>query len=213
VVGPGGAVFTSPKLPDVFFFHPSMAKVRIKSLRLGRGDPMVAAMDLRAGDRVLDCTLGRGSDAIVASHVVGESGRVVGLEVVPLIATLVDLGLRQYETDSAALNGAMRRVEVVCADHREALIPFPARSFDVVYFDPLFSSPVMESQAIASLREIADPGTVTPSVLSEAQRVAVRRVVIKDSRGSRLWEPLGITHVEGGRGRRVEYGVVSIDQH
>lgn len=212
VVRPDGAVFTSPKLPGDFFFHPNMAKVRIKSLQLGRPDPMIAAMELHEGNTVLDCTLGRGSDAIVASFVAGRSGRVVGIEVVPLIATLVAVGLRQYVTDSKALNEAMRRVEVVCADHREVLKQYPAGSFDVVYFDPLFSSPVMQSQAMGSLRELADPRSITPEVLAEAMRVARRRVVIKDSRGSPLWQALGITNVAGGRGSRVEYGIVRVSE-
>ncbi len=212
VVRPDGAVFTSPKLSDDFFFHPNMAKVRIKGLQLGRPDPMIAAMNLHEGDTVLDCTLGRGSDAIVASFVVGRSGRVVGIEVVPLIATLVAVGLKEYVTDSNALNEAMRRVEVVCADHREALAQYPSASFDVVYFDPLFSSPVMQSQAMASLRELADPRSISPEVLAEAVRVARRRVVIKDSRGSPLWKGLGISQVEGGRGSRIEYGIVRVDE-
>jgi 16S rRNA (guanine1516-N2)-methyltransferase len=212
VVRPEGAVVTSPALPKPFFFHPNMAKVRIKSLSLGRGDPMVEAMDLHEGEWVLDCTLGRGSDAIVAAHVVGPSGRVLGLEIIPAIATLVSIGLQRYETDSAAVNEAMRRVEVLCADHAEVLARLADRSFHVVYFDPLFTSPVMQSQAMAPLRALARGGTVTAEVLEQAARVASRRVVIKDSRGSPLWERLGITQVEGGKGSRVEYGVVAVGE-
>ena len=42
---------------------------------------------LAPGDRLLDCTLGFASEASLAALSVGESGRVVGLESVPELAT------------------------------------------------------------------------------------------------------------------------------
>src|SRR5690606_13208049 len=62
------------------FYHPGMGRSRIRRLRKGGTDVMVTAMGLERGQRVLDCTLGLGSDAGVASYVVGEEGAVVGWE-------------------------------------------------------------------------------------------------------------------------------------
>jgi len=79
------------------FFHPGMARPRVRELERGKPDVMVEAMGLRPGDAVLDCTLGLGSDAIVAAYVVGEQGRVVGLEAVAVLAAVVRWGLKHYD--------------------------------------------------------------------------------------------------------------------
>lgn len=41
---------------------------------------MLRAAGLSEGDTFLDCTLGLGSDAIIASMAVGETGSVIGIE-------------------------------------------------------------------------------------------------------------------------------------
>jgi hypothetical protein len=191
-----------------YFFHPNMAKVRLHNIAAGRGDPMLTAMELQPGEALLDCTLGRGSDAIVAAHALGQEGRIVGLEIVPLIAELTRHGLRCYESGVAELDALMRRIEVHCADHRSYLAECEPGAFDVVYFDPIFTSPVERSQAMIPLRALADKGTVTPETLARARRVARRRVVVKNVAGSPLWGELGIGTRVKGSGSRIEYGVI-----
>lgn len=208
VVQPSGPRLLRPSEGIEYFFHPGMAKVRLHNISAGRSDPMVEAMRLRRGDSVLDCTLGRASDAIVASAVVGPTGRIVGVEIVPVIAELTRHGLQTYESGRADVDAAMRRIEVHCADHRSHLRESDADSFDVVYFDPVFTTPVLESDAMAPLRALADKSSVSRQTLAEALRVARRRVVIKNVAGSPLWKDLGITNIVRGSGSRVEYGVV-----
>ena len=72
-----------------FFYHPGMAKLRIKGIKSGNNDQMITAMNLLPGDSVLDCTLGLGSDAVVANYITGPYGSVVGLESNPLLAYVV----------------------------------------------------------------------------------------------------------------------------
>ncbi|KAB2860941.1 MAG: hypothetical protein F9K39_14430, partial [Exiguobacterium chiriqhucha] len=50
---------------EPFFFHPSSSVFRVKQLARGGNDPLVDAAAIKPGDRVLDCTLGLGSDSIV----------------------------------------------------------------------------------------------------------------------------------------------------
>jgi hypothetical protein len=58
-----------------------MARLRKKRFAAGeRDDLLLRHSELRAGDAVLDCTLGLAGDALVAARAVGSSGRVVGLE-------------------------------------------------------------------------------------------------------------------------------------
>lgn len=194
-----------------YFFHPNMAKIRLHNIAAGRGDPMLTAMQLQPDDAVLDCTLGRGSDAVIASDALGERGRVVGLEIVPIIAELTRHGLRHYESGVAPLDAAMRRIQLHCADHRAYLAACEPGSFDVVYFDPIFTSPIEESPAMVPLRALADKSTVRPDTLRLARQVARRRVVIKNVAGSPLWRELGIHQFVKGSGSRIEYGVAEAE--
>ena len=79
-----------------FFFHPSMADLRLKHIAAGESDHLIEALDLKPGAKVLDCTLGLASDALVASYAVGAAGKVVGVEAAPRLAFTVARGLQQY---------------------------------------------------------------------------------------------------------------------
>ena len=127
-----------------YYFHPSMAKLRIKQLARGLTDPMVEAMVLQPGDTILDCTLGLAADALVSSYVTGPRGRVVGLEGVKILAVLVEKGLQTYRDTNPEVTAAASRIEVQAIHHLEYLINLPDKSFDVVYFDP--SSPSQDGQ-------------------------------------------------------------------
>ncbi len=190
------------------FFHPSMARPRIRSLERGQPDVMVEAMGLRPGDWVLDCTLGLGSDAMVAAYVVGDAGRVVGLEAVPVLAAIVRWGLVHYDPGHEGLGAAMRRIEVVQTDHDAYLAGLPAGSFDVVYFDPMFRDPVTESAHMRPWRAMACHRPLTRETIAAARRVARRRVVVKERSGSPVFAELGFATVVGGRKSRVAYGVL-----
>ncbi|MBE3588981.1 MAG: class I SAM-dependent methyltransferase [Thermoanaerobacteraceae bacterium] len=191
------------------FFHPGMAVLRIKEIKAGKTDQMIKAMDLKRGDRLLDCTLGPGVDALVAAWVVGEEGRVVGVESSPVLAALVEHGLAGYGgRGSEDLDRARTRVEVVCADHLEYLRSIPRNSFDVVYFDPMFRCPLRLSSAMEPVRGVANPQPLRREALQEALRVARRRVVVKETRESGEFARLGIRNVQGGKYSPVAYGVL-----
>jgi len=203
-------VYYEPGRELEYFFHPNMAKVRIHNLKAGRGEPMIEAMQLRGGDTVLDCTLGRGCDAIVASWVVGATGKVAGVERIPILAAFTEYGLANYKIQPADVAAAMRRIEVYQADYHNILADADAASFAIVYFDPIFDQPLDGSRAMDLLRALADQHSVDAAALQEAQRVARRAVVIKQRRGSNYWEqwPFPFNIVAGGASR-VEYGILS----
>jgi hypothetical protein len=209
VVGGDRVIYREPARALSYFFHPGMARRRIRNLESGRGDPMITAMRLRAGDSVLDCTLGRGTDAAVASHVVSLDGKVVGLEKSPILAWLTLDGLATYEIDDPLTREAMRRVEAHCADYRESLAAQQTCSFDVVYFDPIFDQPLERSSGMIPLRALACPDPLTAETISLGLQVARRSVVIKQHRGTDLWSalPFEVTLISGGKSR-IEYGVV-----
>jgi len=165
-------------------------------------------MDLKPGDRVLDCTFGLGHDGLVAAYAVGEKGRVLGLESSPVIAAVVRYGMDIYSGGSKLIREAMGRIALHQADHRAFLTALPPRSYDVVYLDPMFASPLTRSSAINALRPLADHRPVTPEVIALALKVAGKRVVIKDNRRGESLRRLGIANLTGGKSSSVVYGVL-----
>ena len=192
------------------YFHPGMAHLRLKNLRRGESDHLLRALDIAEGARVLDCTLGMGADAIVESFAAGTAGEVVALEKNPVVAALIEHGLQTSEGEHPTTVAAMRRVRVVCADYLDFLRAQPDKSFDAVYFDPMFRHPFTESAGIHPLRLLADPRPVSPEAIREARRVARRRVVLKESSKSGEFARLGFSEFEGGRYSNVRYGVMRI---
>jgi len=206
VVGTKGLKLVTPQ--SSLAFHPGMSKLRVRNLARGEGDALVAALGISPGSSILDCTLGLGADAVVASYAAGPAGRVVGLESIPVLAVILEEGLADYIDEDPGLNEAMRRVEVLCRDHREYLATLPDNSFDGVYFDPMFRRPMHRSSSMEPLRGIAEPTALSPETINEAVRVAARRVVMKEGRNSSEFARLGFRRVTGGRYSPVAYGII-----
>lgn len=189
-----------------FAYHPGMAELRVQRLKRGGRDHLVDALGLQPGMRVLDCTLGLGSDAAVASYAVGASGSVVGLEASPLLHFAVSYGLAHYETKDAELTAALCRVEtfnVMAADYLAACAP---DSFDAVYFDPMFRRPVNGSDAMDALRPLALERPLGRTAVALALKAAPL-VVIKE-RNEYILQGYGCREFVGGKYSRVVYGVI-----
>ncbi|MEX1029189.1 MAG: class I SAM-dependent methyltransferase [Paenibacillaceae bacterium] len=195
------------------FFHPSMAMVRIKRLIKGEKDNMLEVGLVQEGDRIIDCTMGLASDAIIFSHAVGDTGEVVAIENAPLPYLLAKEGLATYETEIPELRDAMRRIQVVQADHLEYLRAQSERSADVVYFDPMFRHAAAGS-AIEPLRELADHHALRIEAIVEARRVARRKVIMKEQIGGGEFSRLGFEHSRGtssNRTAKIAYGVINCE--
>ncbi|XID94414.1 class I SAM-dependent methyltransferase [Paenibacillaceae bacterium WGS1546] len=193
-----------------FFFHPSMALVRLKGLLKGGQDALLSATGAAPGDTVLDCTAGLCADAIVLSYAAGERGRVVALEASRTIHLIVREGLRTYETGLPEADAAMRAVEAAHGRYEERLPRMPDKSVDIVYFDPMFEKPVRSSSALAPLRARALGEPLTEEAVREATRVARKKVVLKDHRESGRFERLGFRPARKSSSA-VAYGVIDID--
>ena len=189
-----------------FAYHPGMAEIRVQQLLRGAPDPLVRALDLHPGARVLDCTLGLASDAAVAACVAGSTGRVVGLEASLLLHFAVQHGLAHYECKTPLLTAALRRVEAVHAVAAEYLATCAPNSFDVVYFDPMFRHPVQGSKAMEALRPLSLEEPLARSTVELALKVAPR-VVIKE-RSEYLLAEYGCQEYVGGKYSRIKFGII-----
>ncbi|WP_337913024.1 class I SAM-dependent methyltransferase [Cohnella zeiphila] len=208
VVGEEEMRFAGIEGPPLFF-HPSMALVRVKRMLTGDRDALIAASDVLPGDSVLDCTAGLGSDAIVLSYAAGSEGRVVALEASGLLHLIVREGLQRYRSEVPELNEAMRRIEMRRTDHLTYLREQPDRSFDIVFFDPMFSKPVLSSASLQPLRSVAEATPLVPEAVEQARRVARKAVVLKEHRDSGEFARLGFERCRGG-GTSVAYGVIRL---
>jgi hypothetical protein len=174
-----------------FFFHPNSAMFRIKRLMNGEHDPFVTASGLDKGMSFLDCTLGLASDSIVASFVVGETGKVTGVEAQPFLAYLVKTGLDSWDSGLAAMNEAMKTIHVINDNAHNILRSLQNESADIVYFDPMFEESILESDGIKTLGEFAIHEDIQEEMINEAIRVARKRVVMKDHYRSSRFEKFG----------------------
>ncbi|PIC69882.1 hypothetical protein CSV77_11475 [Sporosarcina sp. P16b] len=176
---------------EPFFFHPNSATYRLKRILKGEIDPLVAAADLQPGDSFLDCTLGLGSDAIIASSTVGEKGIVEGIEGDPIVAFLTKVGLHNFPIVFPLLQDAMSRIQVIHSEAIDFLKTCDTNSRDVVFLDPMFTTPIEESSNFEVLRAIGVTDAVSEQWVEEALRVCRRRVVLKDHYQSPLFERFG----------------------
>ena len=187
------------------FFHSNTAHLRIKNLRQGLGDRLIDAAKIKSGDKILDCTLGLGSDAIVESFV---AGSVTALEVNPVLAEIVRYGMKNFSDDTTAVIEAMRRVEVVTADYVDYLKNCAANSFDVVYVDPMFRHGINKSSGINPIRPLADNRSLEIDSVCDACRVARRCVIMKENSRSTEFARLGFKVADGGKYSSISFGVI-----
>lgn len=171
-----------------FFFHPNSAAFRLKRVARGEEEPLLTACQLQRGDSFLDCTLGIGSDSMVAAFAVGDEGRVIGLEADRNVAFIVQNGMKTYDTTELPLTACMRQIEVIHTKAVDFLQQQPDDSFDVVYLDPMFEEVIEESTNFEALRHAGSHIALDAEWIREAKRVAKKRVVLKAHYKSAFFE-------------------------
>ena len=203
-------------------FHPSMAVIRLINLLRGESDRYLEATQLKAGDSLIDATLGLGTDALIAAWAVGEKGSVLGIEQSPVLAAFVHDGLDHFgeivrkannkdkQDTWAALARASQRIEVRWGEHLEYLKNIPSRSVDVVSFDPMFRNTCKQSDSVVPLHWWSDHNPLGHKAVLEACRVARNRVVLKERKDSSEFRRLGFDVLLGGRYSPVDYGVILV---
>lgn len=153
------------------FFHPNTAMIRIKQNK----EPLLSLV----GDKpkkILDATLGLGSDSIVLSYAGHD---VTAIEGNNIICTIVQDGLQNYCTGIGQIDDAMRRIKTVCMHYLEYLKLQPDNAYDMIYFDPMFDIEIKESKNLNGIKEIAIYQKLTDSVIQEAKRVAREKIIVK----------------------------------
>jgi len=200
----------TPGMPPLQF-HPSMGFVRAKRVLKGERDPMLDAAGMKPGDSVLDCTAGLGTDSLLFAVFGGESSEVTALESsLPLYGLLLE-GMSHYISGQEKVNEALRRIRMVHSDHLDYLRAQPDKSVDIVYFDPMFRHPLVDSSAISPLRQFANGEALSSESVAEAVRVARKSVLLKEKALSGEFARLGFSELLRSNSK-TSYGVIQIDQ-
>lgn len=194
-----------------YFFHPNLAQVRGLNILRGVRDLFAEATGLGPGDSLLDCTLGFAAEATLASLLVGETGRVVGLESVPELAAVTRDGVARFPLQTPVLRDALRRIQVITGDYRDWLLRCESGAFDVVYFDPFFGERLPGSEnSVSPLFLFGNPAPLDADAVQQARRVARRRVIVKHPHYEPLPESLAqeVADTMMSRKNRVQYEVL-----
>jgi len=187
------------------FFHPGLFKIRLLNYLSGGKEAMVEAMDLKEGDTVLDCNLGLAQDALLSAFVTKRE--VVGVEKDPVIYEIVKRGLERYKPKGKLkiAEFAFKLVRPILGDNYEFLKSQSDKSYDIVYFSPMFIRPKWHCSVMSPFREVAVKDFVSPETLKEAERVARKRVVIKVNKGVEELFPFLKDYRLQGSSTNVEY--------
>jgi arsenite methyltransferase len=102
---------------------------------------------LNPGDAVLDIGCGAGVDSLVAAHLVGAGGRVVGLDVT---AAMVE----RARANLARLGLANVTFQVCDAE----ALPFPDNDFDAVISNGVFNLTINKEKALHEAHRVLKPG-------------------------------------------------------
>jgi hypothetical protein len=150
-------------------------------------------------ERVVDCTLGLANDALHAA--IALECVVVGVEGSAVLHALLEEGVARFHRKHGA------RIELRFGDAHVVLSGMSSRSSDVVFLDPMMSRAKKSAPAFELVRQLAVPDRASVELLSEAARVARRRVVLKLGKGAPLPAESPIRFARRERGAHVVYWI------
>lgn len=194
-----------------FYFHLNMAAIRLNQLEKRHKDRLLDVATISEGMVVLDGTLGLGSDALVLSWQVGESGKVIALEKSEAIYGIMKESFHSLIGQGHEYSFLLRRIEIIHDSLGEYVRKREDSSFDMVYLDPMFDRPRKKSDGIESLRLWAVDEIPTPEVIEECLRVSKNKVIIKEPKASRWWKEGGYSfqnELTGQRYQSVRYRIL-----
>ncbi|HEL2048565.1 TPA: class I SAM-dependent methyltransferase [Streptococcus suis] len=191
------------KTGQVLFFHPDTAMLRIKSGR----DPLLELLG-KEKQSIIDCTMGLGSDSIVLASA---GHRVTALESSKLVHFIVSRGLQDFDSGLQEVNRAMKSIQTIWTDSLTYLKGQIDKSVDVIYFDPMFSEEIKESQNLSGLSTLANRSRLTEEIVSEAKRVARKKLIIKAHFRDQVFEEFGFKrHVRPNQ--KFHYGEIILEE-
>ncbi len=184
-------------------FHPDTAMLRLKSSH----DALLSLLGTESLE-ILDTTMGLASDSLVMASA---GHKVKALESQPLIHLIVSHGLATYTSGNAALDAAMRSIQTDCCYSLDYLKKQPDQSLDIIYCDPMFTETITESENLSGLKPLANYGPITDEFVSEAKRVAKKKIIIKAHFRDSVFERFGFER-QVRSNQKFHYGLINLEE-
>ncbi|WP_413113056.1 class I SAM-dependent methyltransferase [Thaumasiovibrio sp. DFM-14] len=174
-----------PKLGAIFVDFVGGAVAHRRKFGGGRGQAIAKAVGLKQGKTpsVLDATAGLGRDAFVLASL---GCRVQMVERHPVVAALLDDGLRRAYTDSEIGPWMQQRMTLLHASSQEALSVLASQAEfvapDVVYLDPMYphkKKSALVKKEMRVFQSLVGSDVDADDLLSPALALATQRVVVK----------------------------------
>jgi ubiquinone/menaquinone biosynthesis C-methylase UbiE len=124
-------------------------------------------LDVKAGEKILEIGFGTGGSLVSLVGLAGRTGKVYGVDLSP--------GMFRVAQSKLKKNGALRRVELQCAD--AVHLPYPDNFFDAVFMSfvlELFDTPELPLVLHECKRVLRDSGRIGVVSLSKQKKLSVR---------------------------------------
>lgn len=187
-----------------FFFHLDTTALKIKN---SDNEPLVEIIS-KEKQSVLDCTMGLAGDSILLSYY---GHNVTSIEKNKIIHLITSTGLKNYISPNEEINKAMRKITTHNCDCIDYLKRTPDNSFDIIYFDPMFSHDIAESNNLAGITSLADTTFPYEEFLQEATRVGKDKIIIKAHFKDNIFEKYNLTRIVR-KNTKFHFGFLNIDK-
>lgn len=188
---------------EQLFFHLDTAMLRI--INNSDNEPLIELM--KDSDTIIDATMGLARDSIVLSYY---NYKVTAVEENKIIHYIVDEGLKNYNSGNDKIDNAMRKIETINMSSYDYLKQCKDNSYDIVYFDPMFSEEIKESENLIALENLAKKERLTTTLLKEAIRVAKKRVIVKAHFRDEVFDDYNFTRITR-KNTKFHYGYIDVE--
>ena len=196
---------------EEYRFHMGTAVLRTSQMEKGNQDRLCRLLPTDDFCSVLDCTFGQAGDSSTMSWYLLDRGQVTALEKSPILYEIGRAGIAGYVDKDEKLTKAVRRISLWHQDFKTFLQQAAPKSFDVIYFDPMFHHPVKrEVNDMEGFRRAASYDGLAEEVLRLAMKVARKKIIVKERPFSPLFRNGLFTEVHGKKGQTTAYGVINL---
>ena len=196
---------------EEYRFHMGTAVLRTSQMEKGNQDRLCRLLPTDDFCSVLDCTFGQAGDSSTMSWYLLGRGQVTALEKSPILYEIGRAGIAGYVDKDEKLTKAVRRISLWHQDYKTFLQQAAPKSFDVIYFDPMFHHPVKrEVNDMEGFRRAASYDGLAEEVLRLAMKVARKKIIVKERPFSPLFRNGLFTEVHGKKGQTTAYGVINL---
>ena len=186
------------------FFHLDTTALKIKN---SDNEPLVELIG-KEQQCILDCTMGLAGDSILLSYY---GHNVTSLEKNDIIHFITSNGLKHYISPNEEINTAMRKIITHNFDCIDYLKRTPDNAFDIIYFDPMFSHDIAESNNLSGITPLADNHFPYDEFIKEAYRVGRDKIIIKAHFKDNIFEKYNFTRIVR-KNTKFHFGFLDINE-